>query len=467
MVNSTMTQSEIESSSMQFPRQVVSVFVARLLTRAVRMVNSIISARWLGPEGMGYYALFFTLASNLRGFVELGLGRASVYHIRRKNITPTEAADNATVFSAGAGLLAVGLVFLFRRFLSEYLLDSQELHILLLAAIIPLIMLSKIFSTMMRGLNRFDLYNISELLIPVVTMMGFVTGLIVLGAGATGAIVSQVLAIGVGALWLVIKMRHLVHFRIRLHFSALRDSLDYGIRSHVLDMIMMTLSALPIYILKTLTGSALVAQYSVILSLLSLISFIRMSISLTLFPKVSSLSGQRMHEFVAAVSRHTLLLTTGASIFTLAFGPLLIRLLYGMRYEHAARALPLFLPGVIFDAVGVMLMRDFTARERPIQGIPIFAYTLGMLTKGALSIPLVTSYPEYGLEIVGIVNGLSYFVPMAVLLFLFLRDSGLRLRNVCLVTWSDLLLYVDSARRLSVEAKHILKQWPLGQKTEV
>ena len=68
--------------------QVLSGQVAMML---IGIVNGIITARWLGPADRGRFALLVLLPTMLSNFVKLGIPQASVYYMRRRNASASDA----------------------------------------------------------------------------------------------------------------------------------------------------------------------------------------------------------------------------------------------------------------------------------------------------------------------------------------------------------------------------------------
>ena len=69
-----------------FIRALGQTFISRAIFSAILLVIGVLTARLLGPEGRGHYALFFTIVgigANLCGF---GLMQSNTYFLNRERV---------------------------------------------------------------------------------------------------------------------------------------------------------------------------------------------------------------------------------------------------------------------------------------------------------------------------------------------------------------------------------------------
>ena len=439
---------------MKFINTVLAVFSTRIIEKIIRQVNSIIISRSLGPGGLGLYTLFFAVAKNLHTFSEFGLGASGIYFIRRKLSEEKKIIENSILFSIVVGILLSVLVFIFRKQLGSFLLDDQSHFILLLSLVIPMIMIATIFSTLIRGMKKFKIFNLFTIIKPFCFLVFIFIGLIIYNGDVITAIIGQITAILVSGFWIIYKMKILSSFNISFHKKLFYDSFKYGFKQHILKIIMMLLSTSPIYILKVLTSKEIVGQYGIILTLLGIISFLKMSISLVLTPEVSEMKDEEVHLFIAKVARNTLFIIFIISFIASILGPIYINFLYGINFAYASKAFRWFLPGIIFHSICVMLHRDFTARENPVQYKAILAYFFGAVFSILGSYILIYNYSEYPLEALGVSYNLSYLTVLVILTSMFVKDSNLQIRQVFVLNNNDRLLYIEMAKSLFKKFKN-------------
>ena len=426
---------------MKFYNTIISVFSTRIIEKFIRQINSVIISRSLGPGGVGLYTLFFSLAKNLYTFSEFGMGASGIYFIRRKLSKEKKIIENAVVFSLFIGLILSLLVFIFRKQLGSFLLDEQEYYIFLLSLVIPMIMLASIFSILLRGLKKFKIFNLFTVIKPLCLLIFIFIGLIIYQGDLIIAIIGQIVAIILSGFWIMYKMYKIIPFKLRFHQETFINNIGYGLKQHFLKIIMMFLSTTSIYILKGLTTKEVVGQYGIVLSILGLISFIKMSISLVLTPKASELNDEKMHLFIAKVSRNTFSITLFAVFLIAIIGPMYVDILYGDKFKYAAKAFKWFLPGIVFNSVCVMLHRDFTARENPVQYKPIIAYLVGAIVSVVGSYYLILNFSSTPLEALGVSYNFSYFIALILLTLMFMYDSSIKMNKIFIINNNDIVYY--------------------------
>lgn len=429
---------------MNFVNTILSVFTTRVFEKFIRQINSIIISRFLGPSGLGIYTLFFALVKNLYTFSEFGIGAAGIYFIRRKSSEKDKIIENAALFSIIIGTFLSILVFIFKEKISLFLLDEQSFFILLISFIIPIIMISTIFSTLVRGMKEFRIFNIFTIIRPLCFLIFLLFSIILFRGGILEAIIGQIIAITLSGFWLIYIIRTKISFKLKFHKLLFLENLKYGIKQHFLKIVMMILSTSPLYILKGLTSNEIVGQYGIILTVLGIISFFKISISLVLTPEVSDLKNKDVHLLIAKVVRNTFFILIIVSFLAYILGPFYVKFLYGEKFQYASQAFRWFLPGIVLHSVCVMLHRDFTAREIPVQYKAIFAYMIGAIISILGSYLLVSSYNEYPLEALGVSYNVSYFITFLILLILFIFDSKLNIKSIFILDRNDILFYMKN-----------------------
>jgi O-antigen/teichoic acid export membrane protein len=426
---------------MKFFKTILSVFSFQVLEKIVRQFNSIILARWVGPSSLGVYTLFFTLAQNIFIFFEFGLGAAGIYNIRRKKSIQIKVIENTISFSIIIGFFSSLALFIFRDYLSNSLLEGNSFYILLLALVLPVIMISSILSIIVRGLFRFDIFNTYLILKPICFLILISIMLIVFNGNILSAIYSQILSIFIAGGWIFYKIYKLEKIKLRFHFNTFLVNLKYGIKQHILKISLMILSSVQIYILRYFTDSNIVGQYGIVLSIIGMISFIKMSISLVLTPKVSELTDNNVHNTIAKVTRNTLFLTIIASVLIYLLGSFYVSLFYGDKFNYAAENFYWFIPGVIFHSSCVILHRDFTSRETPKQFIPILAYSIGAIVISILSFIFLNVFNDNALKALGLAYNFSHLICLLILSFIFKFDTGISIFDFLLIKKSDFIYY--------------------------
>lgn len=428
---------------MKFVKNILSVFTYQVFEKVIRQINAIILARFLGPSSLGIYTLFFKMAQNIFTFSEFGIGSAGIFHIRRKLSKQKSIIENAIVFSIVVGLLLAMLLFIFKDTVSTHLLDGHSSFVFLLSIVVPLTMISSILSVISRGIVRFDIFNIFTIIKPTIFFILISILLIQFDGTVLSAVYAQIISILIAGFWIVLKYFNLYKFKLRFHFKTFLMSIRYGFKEHLLKINLMLLSSIQIYMLRYYTTAEMVGQYGVILSIIGIVTFIKKSISFVLTPKVSSQTGLDVHKTIAKVTRNTLFVTIIASCIIYFVGTFYIFIFYGDKYTYASEKFMWFIPGVIFHSACVMLHRDFTSREKPVQYKPVLAYFVGFLFIIFLSFIFLNLYTDDPLKAIAIAFNISYFISLFILFYMFKMDSGISFYETFIIQKKDITFYKD------------------------
>jgi len=166
------------------------------------------------------------------------------------------------------------------------------------------------------------------------------------------------------------------------------------------------------------------------------------TVSMALYPRLAALDDRAMQRLTAQACRRTILLTaTGGTLLSLV-GPTLIVLWYGSAFAPAARPLPFISGGIVMLSIFVSLTQSFTSRNR--QQINITAGFIALVGNIVLNVFLI---PAMGIVGAALASLLSYSAASVLLLFFFVRQSGLPLTEILLPKGEDFRYFFNIANR--------------------
>ena len=425
---------------MSFSKNVLAVFSAQVLEKFIRQLNSIVLARFLEPSGFGLYSLFFTIAQNFFTFLEFGLGSSGIFHIRRKLNKEKEVIENIVIFSFIMGICSILLILLFKDILISQFLD-EPLMIIFLIITIPIIILSSIFSILMRGLKKFNIYNSFVIIKPSFFLIILISGIFFSSLNVLFAIIAQITTIIFSAIFISYKMYKIIPFNISFHNKPFVQNLKYGIKQYVMKISLMLTATSQIFIIKYLTDNSVVGQFSVILSILGLIAFVKNSVSFVLTPKVSELGDKEIHHYIAKICRNVFFITSLSSFIVAVVGSYYVKFFYGASYSFASELFIYFIPGIIFHSACIIIQRYFTNKLNPIQIIPIFAYIVGFILISSSTFILLNKFTTNPLILSGIAYSFSHFIILLILTAFFVFRSKIKLRKLFIIDLDDINYY--------------------------
>ncbi len=429
---------------MIFFRNVLGTFATEILTVAINLLLGVLTARLLGPERRGVLTLVMTLSLTLVYFADLGISKANIYLIGRRKRSETAVAANSAFIALAVGAVVSLTLWLARAPLLNTLLRGLPSHYLAVILLLtPLLLLYTQWMAILRARQSFGVFNFLRLLMPSALLGCMALALLIFRGGigwATTAYASATfLAVGVSLL----VVGRIVRFRPAFDRPLARESLAYGVKSYLQNLVGHLAYRLDVYIVALFLSPRDVAFYSIATSIAELSWYIPNSVGIVLFPKLSNEPEEKIHALTAEVCRHTLLITLLATGGVVLVGVLGIPLLYGADYAPAIAPLIALGPGVVAMGLYKVLTRNFSSRNR--QQVSLLIAVLGLILNVTLDALLIPRLATAG---AALASSCAYVVMGMALLFAFRRESGLSWPEILRPRPSDLARYTDLGRQI-------------------
>jgi len=429
-------------------RDTLGILGTRVIWSLMGLVSGIVLARWLGPHDRGVLALVLLLPSTVLTLVKLGVSQATIFFINRKEATVDQVASNSVVLALLLGLTSSLFIWVTRdNLLHKVLSDVPDWALLLALVRVPLLLLDNYLYSILQATGQFGLYNRRLLQsegLRLVLVAIFVMGL---NLGLPAAVATYTVIGLVNIVWLMLNMRERIHFSLRFDTRLLRKMLSFGIRSYVQVVTAHLLLRIDVYMVQAFLGPTHTAFYALALHFTELVLEVPQAIGLVLYPKLAALPEAQMHRLTAQSCRRTLMVTVPAAAALALVGPYVITLWYGQAYAEAGAPLPWAAVGVAAMSIFVIITRDFTARQK--QRVNTVSGLLALVTNVALNVVLI---PIYGIVGASFATAVAYSGACAILIYFFLRESGLRWTDVVVPTREDLAYFHGIAQRALARA---------------
>ena len=295
-----------------FFRRTASVFLTQVLMFFVAFATSIVIARNLGPDGKGQLTLLTTFTGLLALATNLGIGSATIYYLNHRPESRSEVASSSVTLQMTLTLGAVATALVLTPWIIDVLLKgavSRPLFLLSLC-LMPIIVLSGVWSTIFLGLQETGKFNIMRMTSPIIhlvllialtalTMLGVLTVMMSSGIAAASTAV-------LGFIWL-----RQMNFRLRVRFSKGwgRSLLGYGLKGWLGNLSQYFNYRLDVFIVNLFVGVTGVGQYSVAVNLAETLWYIPNSVGTILFPRTAA-DTEAAIRFTPFVARTTLFFTS-------------------------------------------------------------------------------------------------------------------------------------------------------------
>jgi len=332
--------------------------VVRLARIALGLATSILTARFLGPEGRGDYTLTVTLAALVVQFGNLGLHSSNTYLVAKDRQLYAGLVSNsiaATLLSIPLSAIAVWVASASDGQAGNWLWWA--------AALAPASLFMLLGSNLLVGMGRIALFNAFEfayaaVVVPLVVVAGL------MNRGVSGILLASTAAAWVGCLALLVV---LLRGNVRIHFAGdvFQASVRFAAKAYVVALIGFLLLRANVFLLDRFAGSAVLGQYSVASQITDVLSVLPASVALVLFPKLVADRDHRWPMMLRSAQ------TTGSIMVVLciaaaAVASPFIGLAFGSAFLAAVPMLLFLLPGVALLAVSTILSQYLAARGLPI-----------------------------------------------------------------------------------------------------
>ena len=416
-----------------FLRDVSFVLGGNLGVRVLSVATGILLARTVGAEGKGLYTVAMTLPIMVAAIGQLGMGQALIYYLRQRVLSREQILGTLILADAVLGTGLFVLAIWGAPELSTNLFRGLDPTLIWVAALfIPVRLVVSQLKALLRGLGRMRAFSV------VSTFQGAAAlgAVLLMWAGGDleiARILSAQLAIelclvGVCAL---LACRGMALPRPGL--GTLRRLLGFGLRSHVVYILVLLEKRFDILLVNAFLDPARVGIYTVAVGLAQLVSLMSNSMGLVLYPRIAGASSKEVREFLPRISRLTLLTSALLAAALLAVGQFVIWILYGGEFADAYAPLVLLLPGVIMLGLSLVCETYLRGTGRP--GISSVVAALSFATNLMLNLVLI---PRYGIAGAAFASSVSYSLRTAMLMVVVLRMTELRVVDLLVPRASDL-----------------------------
>lgn len=405
-----------------FLRALGILFSSRVVSAVTLLAIGILTARLLGPEGRGQYALFFTIVgigANLGGF---GLTQSNTYFLNREHV-PMAVLFGNTIFSIGVvGLLAAGGIGIVESHSGIVGLGAAWAFpgwLLWLAIIVA--MLESHVGGLAYGSHLYT-FQARSLVVQAALLLAATLALYPIGPSLTAALEFRVAAAALFIGWYVQRFLAQVSLRrIAVRTAILKKQLRFGIKNWVQNLIGLLNYRGYLLILAAFSGPESVGHFSIALLFVEAVRFIPETVGTLLLPKLVGMhSGDGPAQLTARACRMIVL-----CMLILGFGLVvsvdwLIPVVFGALYSDSVAATILLLPGAVLGAVYQVLTRYFTSEHA--QRYSIASGISGLIVALSASVVLVPGFQAAGASVA---YSLSALTTCIVVLWGFGRQSKL------------------------------------------
>lgn len=400
----------------RFTRDVGVAFGASSVALLLRAAQVAVLARWLGPEGKGLVelavllpvamALLFNGGISVGNTYFAGSGRYGVQRLARHSVSFTLV----TTAVSGAVVAVAALTGWFDRLLPGVPGGLIALGLLEL----PFFVLLTNFNGLLQGMHRISL--VSGLRLGRAAALFLLTAVFVGIAPweEYGGVAASAAASGVVLVAALVALRRAgASFSPAWEGRAVRDSVSYGMRAQVGNVLQFFNYRLDLFLVNHFLGIASVGLYSLAVNFAELVWYFPNAVGFVIFPRAAAVESKEMDEFTPRVLRWTVVLTLVAGgLLALVARPVID--VFFPRFADSYDAMLILLPGVVLIGGAKVLTNEMAGRG--------YAHYNSINAAVAVVLTVILDLvliPRHGITGAAVASTLSYAVTFLVALWMF------------------------------------------------
>ena len=430
---------------MSFFRQASYSTISYCASALLLLLTGVITARFLGPEGRSYYAVFFTIAGIAAQFLYFGISKANIYFLNREKSPYGTLFGNSLFFIAILSLFSAILILIFQSQIMKFFpgLPLEWVLILLWGGILIQV-ISDIYSSFLLGKHKYGLYALCGFLIALAAFLtAFAAYMIpddvITVIGLRVAVAILLVAILFGVVWKATCPK------LKVSFPLLWKQLRFGFKNNIINIAASLNYRVYILFLTVMVSPEVAGLYSVAMLFVEPMRLLPGGVGPVLLSRLSDeTSDDRHRQMTARTCRIIMALIVLGTVFYVPLAPFILQFVFGFEYVAALNAIWVMMAAGIVGVPFQVMTNHFTSRS--MQRYSIYAGVL------ALIVAVLSCYglmPLYGLMGGAAAYFLSAFVASAVSLLFFAKHSQITLQDTMIIRKQDVrdLVTILQARR--------------------
>lgn len=418
-----------------------------VVTVGFAMLNSILTARILGPENKGLYTLLYSTILMSIATTSLKLGLSQAYH--RKEHSLDELTSNSIVLTLLSAILSVVLCAIAIFLLQGKLFKDVPLFLLLVVLLtIPI----KLFAINMRSMLDAD-YDIPRSTIVESStnfffFIAFATLALFNLANLETAVMCILFSISGMAILSIVMLYRRGYSGFRLNRPLLKPMVAFSLKSHVGGLFKYLQYRFDIFLVAYFLSPREVGIYGIAMVIGEMLWRIPRVANTILLPRLRGESDRRSAELTARLNRIIFAFTLLCMLPLALFVDFIVELLYGNEYIEAGGAVLALLPGVLALSVFKLLVPNLIMRGR------VWTFSFSVACSVVVMVLLdLFMIPAYGIIGAGIASSIGYTTASLIVLITVVKINDLPLLAYFDFT-EELRIYLRSRKKNETGSAH-------------
>lgn len=399
-----------------FLKDVVRVGVSNIFIIVFGLGTSIITARYIGPEGNGIIAALLVYPSLFMSFGSLGIRQSTTYFLGKDIYSEEQVKTAITQIWMVTTVFSLLVCFVLMRYFSK---TGENLYFVILALLpIPFSLFNTYNSGVFLGRNDIKTFNKINWIPSLIALIGTLVFVVSIKLDVSGALMAGIGAPFLMSLILLFKNKFIQAFSFNFEWGIIKSMLSLGVVYAIALLVINLNYKVDIIILDKLStpyemgiyskGSAITQYLWQIPMIFSTIVFVRSAVS-----KDNLLFSYK----VAQLLRLSFIAIGLASVFLWFFSEMLVIGMFGEAFRGSIEVLNYLLPGVLILTIYKVMNMDLAGKGKP--WISMKAMLPALILNIVLNIILI---PTYGANGAAVSSTLSYTIAGVLFLFFYSKE---------------------------------------------
>lgn len=412
----------IEKSS--FIRDVFRVGISQGLMIVFGLTVSIITARYIGPEGNGiiaglavYPSLFMTIGS-------LGIRQSTTYFLGKGIFSEEQIKTAITQIWMMTTVISMIVCFVLMYYFSN---SGSNLTLVILALLpIPFSLFNTYNSGIFLGKNDIKTFNKINWIPSLIALLGTVLFVMLLQWDVKGAMVASVGGPLFMFFVLLFKNKFLAFFSFRYNWKIIKQMLSLGI-IYAASLFVINLNyRVDVILLDKLSNAYELGIYAKGAGITQYLWQIPMLLSTVVFARSAVSKDDKVFSLkVAQLLRVSFIIIGIVSVVLLLFSEWIIVGMYGEQFRESTAVLNYLLPGVLILTIFKVMNMDLAGKGKP--WIAVWAMLPSLVINIVMNIILI---PEWGADGAAISSTVSYGVAGILFLFFYSKAVNVPVKDI-------------------------------------
>lgn len=414
-----------------FLKDLLSVGLSKGLMIILGLGSSIITARYIGPEGNGVIATLLVFPSLFMSIGSLGIRQSTTYFLGKGIYTEEQIKTAITQIWMLTTVFSLGVSFYLMRYFTE---TGENLTLVVLALLpIPFSLFNTYNSGIFLGNNNIKEFNRINWIPSLIAFVGTIVFVVAIKLDVAGAMIASIGGPFLMAIILLFKNKFIQAFSFKYDWKIIKSMLSLGI-VYAISLLVINLNyKVDIILLERLSTPYEIGLYSKGAGITEYLWQIPMLLSTIIFARSAVSKDDRLFSLkVAQLLRLSFIIIGIASVALLLLSELIIVGMYGEPFRGSITVLNYLLPGVLILTVYKVMNMDLAGKGKP--WISMKAMIPALIINIIINFLLI---PKYGANGAAISSTISYSIAGILFLYFYSRETQISILTIIKYNKSD------------------------------